>query len=195
LKGLATFFASSEYAGLIASGVISKEAAGAAQKTLQVMFEPVVVDAIQKRLAKPLDTGSIYSEALLKPGSKELLTVADAVTLKFTGSGVTFEAKPIKNLTPAAVVAQREMLEGLREAQQGINQLIHIGAHLEASTDYSKFWESNKHVYMPNTYPDPKKLAVGQVVTAKNGKSYKYLGGDFNDIENSFQEVKNGTSK
>jgi hypothetical protein len=33
---------------------------------------------------------------------------------------------------------------------------------------------------------------VGQTVTAKNGKKYKYLGGNYNDIANSYQEVSGG---
>ena len=130
-----------------------------------------------------------------KTGAVERVKVLDAVDIKFSGSGVVFEAKASRDLSPAEAVSQRTMLEGLRSAQVGLTQLIHIGAHMEGSTDYRKFWEANKHVYMPNTFPDPVKLSVGQVVKAKNGKSYKYLGGDFNDIEKSYQEVMNGKSE
>ena len=201
LTGVASFFASADYAGFVAQGAIDKDAAGAAKKAFQILYEPAVVQKVQERLNKTLDREPV-SRSLNRPwlGSNrseavERIKVLDVVDIKFSGSGVIFEAKDSKTLSPVEVISQRQILEGLKSSQAGLTQLIHIGAHMEGSTDYGKFWEANKHVYMPNTFPDPVRLSVGQVVKAKNGKSYKYLGGDFNDIEKSYQEVMSGQSK
>lgn len=178
LKGVAGFFASPEYAGLIANGAVDKEAALAAKKSFQILYQPAIVKGVRERLDQRLETSAG------KPNSYGFVTLADAVDIKFSGSGIIFEAKPVPNLTPAAAVEQRQMLETLRSAQSGVNQLIHIGAHLEGGTDYSKFWESNKHIYMPGIFPDPVQLVPGKIVDG-----YQYIGGPYGS-KSSWKAVK-----
>lgn len=146
LKGIAGFFASPEYATVVQSGKIDAEANQAAKRTFQVLYEPAVTKAI----------GDTLNRTVRNPVGKEV-KVIDGVNVKFTGSGVVFEAKAPG---PNAQAFANE----LKTAQQGLNQLIHIGAHMEGTTDYQKYWEDNKHILLPQAFPDPKLLKPGQVV-------------------------------
>jgi hypothetical protein len=184
LANVAKFFASPEYAGFVANSTISKEAAGAAKQTFQMLYEPLITKKVLERLNETLDREPVKRGGNSKTGAVERVKVSDAIDIKFSGSGIVFEVKAGKNLSPAEVVSQRQMLEGLRSAQAGVNQLIHIGAHLEGNTDYNKFWETNKHVYMPNIFPDPVQLSPGKVVDG-----YQYIGGPYGD-KSSWKAVK-----
>ncbi|MNL80767.1 hypothetical protein D3C87_2076960 [compost metagenome] len=46
---------------------------------------------------------------------------------------------------------------------------------MEGSTDYAKYWENNKHIWLPEMFSKYKGLEIGDV---KNGM--RYLGGDAN---------------
>lgn len=179
LKGVAEFFASPEYAGFVTNGTIDKEAAGTAYKTFQMLYEPAIMNGVQSRLDQTLDRAPIMRGGASKTGVTDRIKVAEAIDIKFTGSGIVFEAKSGKNMQPAEITSQRQMLDGLRSAQQGVNQLIHIAAHMEGSTDYNKFWESNKHKWMPSIFPDPVRLKPGSVVDG-----FTYTGGAYGDRNN-----------
>ena len=76
----------------------------------------------------------------------------------------------------------------IKEAEGALNQVIRIGAHMEGTTDYAKYWENNKHLIMPSIYPDPAKLKPGQVVDG-----YKYLGGP-SGVQSNWQFVGKSSS-
>jgi len=184
LKGMAAFFASTEYGTFAKSGKLDSVAAGAAKKTFQMLYEPTVVKAVTERLNQTLDAGVTSKLPTSKKTGETVPTkVGEVVNIVFTGSGITFESKQKSNLNYSEVQSQKSTLESLRSAQLGVNQLIHIGAHMEGSTDYAKHWEENKHIYMPSVFPDPARLKPGAI---KDG--YKYLGGAYND-RNSWEPV------
>jgi hypothetical protein len=64
-----------------------------------------------------------------------------------------------------------------------VNQLVKAGAHMEGHTNYDKYWEANKHQILPNMFPDPARLKVGQVVDG-----YKYIGGNVKSKSNWIKE-------
>lgn len=171
LKGVASFFASPEYAGFVTSGTIDPVAAGTAKKTFQLLYEPAIIRGVQERLSNTLARGLAEGGGASVVKAPAPTTLAEAVDIKFSGSGIVFEPKAKPGLAPSELRSQRVMVESLRSAQLGINQLIHIGAHMEGSTDYNKYWEENKHLYMPGYFL--KGLKPGDV---RNG--YKYLGGN-----------------
>ena len=171
LKGLAQFFSSPEYGSFVSSGKIDKAAAGAAYKTFQLLYEPTVVKGVQQKF-----TEYLYGQASFGKKQADPITIGEAIDVKFSGSGVVFEAKPNKKLDPVEQRNQMAAVRDLTTAQTAINQLIHIGAHLEGTTDYSKYWEEKKHIFMPQIFPDPKRLKPGDIVDG-----YKYLGGNAND--------------
>jgi hypothetical protein len=171
LKGLASFFASPEYASFVNSGQIDKEAAGAAKKTFQLMYEPTIIKGVQQKLNE-----FVYGQASFGQKQNDPVTLAEQVSVEFTGSGITFKAKTDKGLDPVEMRSKQDAVKQLDVAKTAVNQLIRIGAHMEGTTDYAKYWDENKHIFMPQMFPDPKRLKPGDVVDG-----YKYLGGNAND--------------
>jgi len=171
LRGLADFFASPEYASVVTNGMIDKEAAGAAKKTFQLLYEPTIIKGVQQKMEE-----FVYGQASFGQKQKDPVTIGQSVDISFTGSGIVFKAKPIRGADPVELRSQQTAVQELNTSQKAINQLIHIGAHMEGSTDYRKYWEDNKHILVPSVFPDPKLLKVGQV---ENG--YEYIGGAASD--------------
>ena len=198
LSALGKFFGSTEFGAFAAAGGLDKGAAEAAAKTYNKIYTPVVKDGVVARMNEtlsrdPLKDVKSFSSKSTQPAP---VTLKDVVEIKFTGAGVSFVPKEgAPSLDMFEKRSRDKMVKSMRESQEGLNQVIHIGAHLMHTQDYAKYWEENKHVLVPTVFPDPVKLKVGSVVKAKNGKSYKYLGGDFNDIENSYMEVSSGKSE
>ena len=56
----------------------------------------------------------------------------------FNTTGVTFKlATP--STDPRERAAEQRMLQELQQSERAITRLVHIGAHLEGTTDYNKF--------------------------------------------------------
>lgn len=182
LAGLADFFASPEYAKIATSGLMDRQAAEAAMKTFQLRYEPAVINGVQDKLS-----GFLYGQSPTVTGKQsEPKTVADSIDIKFTGAGVVFEPKAKRDLDPVEFKSQQDAVRDLQTSQKAINQLIHIGAHMAGTTDYGKYWEDNKHIFMPSVYSKYSNLNIGDI---KNGMRYK--GGDAKS-QNSWEKVNGG---
>lgn len=202
LKGAASFFASPEYAGFVSGAKINPEAAQAAKRTFQLLYEPAVIQGVQEKLTNVLQQAtdaagtnrsvlsgirsSVRPEDAVgrspnanEPTTSKPTTMKDAVSVSFTGGGVQFELKNMATLSDVERIDQRNKVAELQTAQKALNQVIHIAAHMEGSTDYAKYWEANKHIYLPQMYSKYKGLEIGDV---KNGMRYK--GGEANKQEN-----------
>lgn len=202
LKGVADFFASPEYAGYVTGAKINPEAAQAAKRTFQLLYEPAVIQGVQQKLTnvlmQPTNVGGNTRSVLenirsnvrpedatsrspnaVEPTTPKATTLKDAINITFTGAGVQFELKNMAGLSDIERVDQRNKVTELQTAQKALNQVIHIAAHMEGSTDYAKYWEANKHIYLPQMFSKYKGLEIGDV---KNGMRYK--GGEANDAKN-----------
>jgi len=189
LKGVASFFASPEYAAFVKSNALDPVAAGTAKKTFQILYEPAIIRGVQERMSQAVNSSAQTFDSTVMPISSENtretpMAISDMVNIKFSGSGIVFEPKAGAGTNPVELRAQRQAMETLRTAQQGINQIIHIGAHMEGSTDYNKYWEDNKHIYMPGYFM--KGLKEGDV---RNG--YQYVGGNASS-KSSWRKATNG---
>lgn len=171
LKDLATFFASPEYGGFAKSGLLAKQATSAANKTFQLVYEPTVIKGIQQKL-----DSFLMGQASFGQKQGEPVPLSSTVDVKFTGSGIVFEPKASVGLDPMEQQDAARGVKDLASTQAAINQLIHIGAHLEGTTDYGKYWEDRKHVFLPQIFPEPAKLKVGDVIDG-----YKFLGGAYDN--------------
>lgn len=193
LKNLSSFYSSAEFGKLAKEGKIDMTTAQNVKKVFEVKYTPAVQVAIMNKLDTKIPQD-------ISGGGEKLL---DTVDIKFSGSGVRFETTPdsrsmfskFAGLGGEADFARGEGKRALDDAAKGLNQLIQMGAHLEGTTDYGKYWEANKHYILPKVFPDPAKLKIGQTVKAVNGKSYKYIGGDFNNIKRSYVEVSSAISQ
>lgn len=178
LKQASSFYSSTEFGRMALEGKIDKQTAANAQHVFQVQYDPVVKDAIVSKLTDA--------------------KVLDAVNVKTVGGQVVFELKrkdvnvvdaTLGALNPFNVQSNLDKgstnydAKSLKDAEAGLNQLIRMHAHLEGTTDYAKYWEANKHILMPNIFPDPAKLKPGQTVDG-----YKYIGGNYRDRSNWIAE-------
>lgn len=170
LADLATFFASPDYGAFVSKGMINPQAAQAAKQTWQSTYEPAVRQSIQTRL-NTWET-SLASQS---GGGVKGVKLVDAIDIKYDGSGISFVPKSGAPMEPYQKKQQEAAIAELNAVKAGINQSLHIGAHMEGSTDYNKYWEENKHLYVPQLYP----ARVGTIV---NG--YKYKGGVYTDPSN-----------
>lgn len=156
LVGLAKFYASPEYAELVAKGMIDGEASKAANKTFELMYRPAIEQDIRGKLNQYLyEKGRVNLPGYRSDKAAEPKALNDFVDIKFSGTGITFVGKDMDKLDPAQrsdAIAQIRQLNGVEAA---VNQLIKMGSHLEGKTDYSKFWESNKHIWFPDRFKAP----------------------------------------
>jgi hypothetical protein len=159
MVGFADFVSSEAYAKLVTSGTIDKEAAAAAMKVFQVSYTKTLINGVQQNL-----TGYLFNpmDRSGKPSPHARIEIKDAVDIKFTGSGIVFQAKPLSSIYPnqprpveIEYTKQKELVDSLNTSQKAINKLIHIGAHIEGNTDYSGYWEKHKHELLPNMFTAP----------------------------------------
>jgi hypothetical protein len=172
LKGLADFFASPEYAYMVQHGSIDPVAAQTAKKTFQMMYEPAVTNAIGGRLQGTLADSDI--------------PISRAIDVNFSGAGINFVVR--KGLSDKDAQQAQAVAENLKTAAQGANTLVRLGAHMEGTTDYQKYWNDNKYYILPQIYP----VKPGQAIKWKDGSTYKWNGaGDWAD-RNNWSKVGNG---
>lgn len=187
LASTANFIASPQYVKLMEYGKISKEASEGAAKIFSMMYEKDVSEAVEKKLLEPFRT--------TRKGEKQPYGML--VDFKFSNGGVVAEETNLWKDKGIQLDMQENEKRRMFNREIGttmtaMNRLIKAGAHLEGHTNYEKYWEENKHNILPSQYPDPNKLKVNQIVKGVNGKSYKYIGGNYNDIANSYVEVPDG---
>jgi len=185
LKELSSFYSSTEFGKI--SPTLDTESQQNVANVMAVSYVPSVVQAVENRLNSTISTTQPVGFAAAKggmsaPASATPHKVLDDVNIIFNARGVDFVAKPNATDTYWA----NSTRQSLKEAADGLNTLIRMGAHLEGTTNYAKYWEDNKHKLLPSVYPDPNKLKPGQVV---NG--YKYIGGAYGD-RNNWEPVSTG---
>jgi hypothetical protein len=76
-----------------------------------------------------------------------------------------------------ADIRHADRLKQLQLAEDGLNNILRMNAHMDGTTDYTKYWEDNKSKLLPGVFGEG--LKVG---TIKNG--YQYNGGDARDPRN-----------
>ena len=179
LKGMADFFSSSEYATMVNSKGISKEAAQAAGKTFDMLYQPTIVQGVQEKLQGYLNTVGTTKFTTSRvpeyvPVDKPKLA-KDAINITFTGGGIVFSAKNMENMSREELIEQRGRIAELNTAQKGVNQLLRIGAHMQGSTDYQAVWEQNKHIYLPTMFSKYEGREIGDIKAGPDG-NYRFVG-------------------
>lgn len=169
LKPAADFFASSEFLTLQQKGSLDPASLAAAKKTFQVVYEPAVRSSLAPQLSMQVPVGD------------KSVATSDLLDVKMVNGQPAFVPKG--GLDADSTKAANDKIKGLTQYQQGLNQVVRIGAHMEGTADYQKYWEDNKYVLLPQLYP----VKPGQVVDG-----YKWSGsGDYKD-KNTWTKVGNG---
>lgn len=176
LQEAASFFASTEYGKWSSENKINPQEQLAAYRAFQLTYEPAVIQGVEKKLNEAFvaNTGLTANRAAtgaqIKPVMANLTKENFAVS--FDGSGIMFSMKQ-QPTDPLESRYAAEALKSMKTSQDAVNQLVRIGAHMEGSTNYAKFWEENKHVYLPSFFSKYQGLEIGQVVDGM-----RYNGGD-----------------
>lgn len=175
LKDLSSFYASPEFGRMAAEGKVDMPTMQNAKKVFQVSYEPAVKESIMNRLSQPgvMDSIDIRMSGANVSFNRKLGTDKRTIGEQMAGA-FNIEAGLQGNNVNAQSAA-------LREAEAGLNTLVHMGAHMEGTTDYNKYWQENKHLLMPGVFMEG--LEPGKVV---NG--YEYLGGDARN-KNNYKKV------
>jgi hypothetical protein len=180
LKEASKFFASPEFGRLSLEGKLDAQTAANAQHVFQTKYEPAVRTAIISKLESAV---SVSGEPLL-----------GSVNIKVVGGKVVFEDKTVAPMSKEGGIGGwidsglrghkiNAGRQDVKAAEDGLNQLIRLHAHLEGTTDYANYWDKNKHQLMPSIFPDPNRLKPGQVVDG-----FKYTGGNYRDRNNWIAE-------
>lgn len=175
LNKAADFYASREFYDLMKTGRIDPTTARNAQQVFQMQYVPMVQTAILERLnTEVLGVGTTG-------GNVGMRKLGDSVDFKFDGNAVniTFNSA-VQGVAMGPAGRERQLV---KEASVGLNTLVRLHANLEGTDNYQKYWEDNKHIFLPNYFPDPNKVQEGSVV---NG--YKYMGGNYRN-RNNWQPV------
>jgi len=153
LSGIASFVASPEYASFVTSGKLAPEAAVAAKRAFQLLYEPTIIQGVHKALSTSVvEGGTTMMGSSRVVRTTEPLTVMDLVDVKFSGTGIIFEPKAKAGLMPFEYRTQLAEIEKLKSAQKAITQLIHIAAHMEGRVDYPAVWKEKKHEFVPGYF-------------------------------------------
>jgi hypothetical protein len=147
LSGLAAFFSSSEFGNFAQIGKIDPRAFTIANQVFQLSYTPVVTKGITQKLATPLP-----GTAGAGPNGKKM---QDIIEVRWSGAGVTFAPKNVRDVDPLVASGNMQAFNDLKKTEQSVNQLIHLGAHMEGTKNYAAHWEANKHLYMPSVFAAP----------------------------------------
>lgn len=159
LKPAADFFASSQFLELQKNGALDPASLQAAKKTFQVVYGKAVRDSIGTQLNVPVNVAD------------KSVPSSDLIDVQMVNGAPTFVPK--KGIDQPSTDAANAKIKSLTQYQQGLNQTVRIGAHMEGTSDYQKYWNDNKYSLMPQLYP----VKPGQVVDG-----FKWSGdGDWKD--------------
>jgi hypothetical protein len=155
LKPAAEFFSSSEFLTMQQRGALDPASLQAAKKTFQVVYEPAVRQSINPQLAQTVTIGD------------KSVPTGDLLDVKMVNGAPSFVPKG--GLSAEQTQAANQRIKSMTQYQQGLNTVVRIGAHMEGTNDYQKYWEDNKYVLMPQLYPVKPGQVVGGFKWSGNG--------------------------
>lgn len=143
LAKVAGFLSSTEYADIVAKGLIDRDTAARANMIFNTVYRSEVVEGLQRKMDETVS---------VRPGQTS--RVGDVVDVQWNGAGVSFVPKVANRGDVAASAAERNRISSqLNSSTQVLNQLIKAGAHQEGHTNYAQYWEKNKEQFLPGMFP------------------------------------------
>lgn len=189
LQESAKFLASPEYGQWIKNNPVDPQVQANAGKVFKLTYEQAIVKGVEQQMAaafsqqQALPAAGVMKRSMGGESVQVEAIKPENLVVNFTGGGVTFDMKNVPN-DPVSQRNARATIDSLSKAQNAVNEVIRLGAHIEGSTDYAQQWEKNKHVYFPTLFSAYKNLDIGQVV-----EGMRYKGGDAKK-ESSWEAVK-----
>lgn len=166
LKRVAKFCSSPEFGILSSGGKIDTQALAVCGKAFEGFYSATfeAVNAELNSAAGPALRGK------QSPNAIELLDV------NFENGKVVFKSN-------TTLQWGSDAQSKLQKSEEAITNLFKIGAHLERTQDYAKYFEKSKHIILPELFVDPADLKPGDIA---GGKRYK--GGNIKS-PNSWEKV------
>jgi hypothetical protein len=169
LKRVAKFYGSVEFGKLAASGKVDVKALEGAAKAFEG-YHSATLEAVEASMAEAAGPAMRGTQAP---------KIQDSVNITFQNGRITFI--PVDGLKWSADAAKT-----MQKSEEALTNLFKIGAHMERTQDYAKFFEERKHIILPKLYADPVKFPVGYVNKATG---YKFKGGIWSNAKN-WEKVK-----
>lgn len=166
LRDVTDFMLSPEFVYLVKEGGLSNEAAASASRVFKQVYGEAADGNIREALMKELPSiggEGLGGRAIYPEGVR---TYSDVVDVTFQGGKLQFTPKKeLQNLTARGNTPgiQATIRSTLRGQEDVLNRMVRVGAHLEGTTDYQKFWEENKAALMPYRYADPSRFKGNRV--------------------------------
>lgn len=183
LKAAADLIASPSYGKFVAENPIDPATNALADQVFSQFYEKNVVQGVNQKLNETFNFNTLTKADPSAPRGDTVtqqtrsLDISN-VNVKFTGTSVVFDLKALPADPADRSFAMRKM-EETKPYQDALGRMVRIRAHMAGSTNYEKYWEDNKHMFLPQMFSKYKNLEVGQKV---NG--FVYTGGDANDARN-----------
>lgn len=172
------FFSKDEFGAAVKAGTVPVEATAGAFKALTVYSEAVV-----NRITQDLNASVTQARPRQTASS-----VADHIKdIRFEGGKIVLV--PVDG--PYNERDQRKTADIFDKSGAALTRLIRVGAHMEGTTDYGKWWNENRHRIMPTVYADPKEFPAG-FVNPKTG--WKFKGGMFYN-KNNWEKPAGGSAQ
>lgn len=166
LKDVAAFLLSPEFAYVVKENGLSPTAAAAASNVFKQVYSQNMDGEIRAAFESVLPSGVI---------SQPDLPFIDAVDVEFLDGKVKIVPKKriIEGEAGRAREVDRYIQKHAQELEKALNQNLKIGAHLEGTTNYQKFWEDKKSELMPYLFADPDVDIPNQIY---DGQEWEYIG-------------------
>lgn len=147
------FIASPEFGELIKAGKFDVDAANQARPVYQDLYMSAFGEQFFKSLGQTIGDVN-YVDGKPDPGNATLGRIMD---LEMTADG---SVKAVKKISPDLKISASPMYidRQIRAAQQladGLTKAVKASAHLDGRTDYTKYWEENKHYLVRGVFPPP----------------------------------------
>lgn len=168
ISNVVSLLAKPEWAYLVKNGLIDQSQNTKAKQAFQVIYQNQVANGIVDKLRSEFKTTGGAS-----------LHMTNLVDITWNGSGVAFAPKQTGYMSPVDRQDQAQYIRELNSANKALNQLIHVGAHMEGTTDYAGYWENNKHLMLPGMY----------IQKGTRDGEYEYTGEGFVNDPNSWKKV------
>lgn len=147
------FIASPEFGELIKAGKFDVDAANQARPVYQDLYMSAFGEQFFKSIGQTIGDVN-YVNGKPDPGNATLGRIMD---LEMTADG---SVKAVKKISPDLKISASPMYidRQIRAAQQladGLTKAVKASAHLDGRTDYTKYWEENKHYLVRGVFPPP----------------------------------------
>lgn len=158
LVGIVDLVSSPSFLKMVESGKVNRASLEVAKRAIELNWEKAVVKRLQGELDK-----TVYQAAYRKGGEKAPapISMKDAITVEFAGSGVRILPKKMIGLDPVEQASIAESLRDMKPIENTVNVMLRAITHMGGNADYAQTWEKTKGLIFPDMFKEEPKKAEG----------------------------------